>query len=79
VSRSFVRVFGITPKAFRAWNRLIRSAVPLTAIAHGLEFADLVPASRSISALTGHAPSAWRAACQLGRQSSPFKRVEHGG
>jgi AraC-like DNA-binding protein len=81
VSRGFARVFGITPKAFRletrarhAWNRVIRSNAPLTAIAHELEFADLGHMSRSISALTGHAPSAWRSA-HAPRRSSPFKRI----
>ena len=67
VSRGFHRAFGTTPKAFRlesrarrAWNVLLHSNTPLTAIAQELGFADLAHLSRSVTALTGAPPSDWR-------------------
>jgi AraC-like DNA-binding protein len=69
VSRGFRRAFGVSPQRFRleararaAWRRAVETPSSLTAIAHDLEFADLPHMSRSVSALTGHAPSAWREA-----------------
>ena len=69
LSRGFRRAFGVSPRRFRleararsAWIRLTRSPASLTAIAHDLEFADLAHMSRSVRALTGFAPSAWRLA-----------------
>ena len=69
VSRGFRQAFGVSPKLFRlevrtrrAWGLVVRSRRELTAIAHDLEFADLAHMSRSIVALTGRSPSAWRAA-----------------
>lgn len=68
LSRGFHRRFGVTPKMFRlesrarrAWATLIRTSVPLTSIAHEFGFSDLAHMSRSIAALTGWAPSCWRA------------------
>jgi AraC-like DNA-binding protein len=68
VSRGFRRAFGVTPKVFRiesrarrAWNLLLHSASPLTEIAHQMGFADHAHLSRSVAALTGAAPSYWRA------------------
>jgi AraC-like DNA-binding protein len=67
VSRGFRRAFGVSPKLFRlevrtrrAWSLVVRSRRQLTSIAHELEFADLAHMSRSIAALTGRSPSAWR-------------------
>jgi AraC-like DNA-binding protein len=67
ISRGFHRAFGVTPRVFRiesrarrAWNLLLRSPSPLTAIAHELGFADQAHLSRTISALTGAAPTYWR-------------------
>jgi AraC-like DNA-binding protein len=68
VSRGFRRAFGVTPKVFRiesrarrAWNLLSHSSSPLTEIAHQLGFADHAHLSRTVGALTGAPPSAWRA------------------
>jgi AraC-like DNA-binding protein len=79
VSRGFRSAFGVSPKLFRlesrarqAWNVLVRSDAPLTAIAHNLGFADLAHMSRSVCALTGFAPSVWRGAlAQLAALSEP--------
>jgi AraC-like DNA-binding protein len=67
ISRGFRRAFGVSPKLFRleirarrAWNAVVHSDRPLTRIAHELAFADLAHMSRSVSALTGAPPSAWR-------------------
>jgi AraC-like DNA-binding protein len=67
ISRGFHRAFGVTPQVFRiesrarrAWNLLLRSPSPLTSIAHELGFADQAHLSRTISALTGAAPTYWR-------------------
>jgi AraC-like DNA-binding protein len=67
VSRGFHRVFGVTPKLFRlesrargAWNRVLRSSTPLTAIAHETGFCDQAHLSRAVRALTGDPPSYWR-------------------
>jgi AraC-like DNA-binding protein len=40
------------------------SEEPLTGLAYDHGFADLAHMTRSVSALTGRPPSAWRAACK---------------
>jgi len=69
LSRGFRRAFGVPPRQFRletrarrAWAHLLTTRATLTEIACALEFADLAHMSRSVSALTGFSPSAWRAA-----------------
>src|SRR5215472_10642958 len=69
LSRGFRRAFGVSPRQFRletrarrAWTRLLTTRATLTDIACDLEFADLAHMSRSVRALTGFSPSAWRAA-----------------
>lgn len=69
LSRGFRRYFGTSPKLYRlearsrrAWQQVVRSSQTLTTIAHECGFADLAHLSRSIRALTGAPPSAWRAA-----------------
>ena len=69
LSRGFRRAFGVPPRQFRletrarrAWTRLLTTRAPLTDIACDLEFADLAHMSRSVRALTGFSPSAWREA-----------------
>lgn len=68
ISRGFSRTFGVNPRRFRleartrqAWKAIVSTSSPLTEIAHAHAFADLAHMTRSIGALTGHAPSAWRA------------------
>ena len=68
LSRGFGRYFGASPKRYRlearsrhAWQTVMRSPQTLTAIAHECGFADLAHLSRSVRALTGASPSAWRA------------------
>lgn len=69
LSRGFRRHFGTSPKLYRlearsrrAWQKILGSTQTLTAIAHEYGFADLAHLSRSVRALTGAPPSAWRAA-----------------
>ncbi|MBS0335197.1 MAG: helix-turn-helix transcriptional regulator [Proteobacteria bacterium] len=74
LSRGFRRHFGASPKRYRlearsrrAWGLVMRSSQTLTAIAHECGFADLAHLSRSVRALTGAPPSAWRARRDCGR------------
>lgn len=71
LSRGFRRYFGTSPKLYRlearsrlAWQKVMQSKQTLTAIAHECGFADLAHFSRSIRALTGAPPSAWRASAK---------------
>jgi AraC-like DNA-binding protein len=73
ISRGFGRVFGIPPASFRAEARARRafaliteSSASLAAIAAVGGFADQAHMCRSVRALTGSSPSAWR-------RSNPFK------
>lgn len=67
LSRGFRQTFGVTAKGFRletrarqAWAAVMRSDRSLTEIAHAHGFADLAHMSRSVAAVTGAPPSAWR-------------------
>ncbi|MDQ0465946.1 AraC-like DNA-binding protein [Caulobacter ginsengisoli] len=67
VARGFHRAFGASPRLFRleararrAWQAVRAGRGSLTRIAHEQGFADLAHMSRSIRALTGHSPAAWR-------------------
>jgi AraC-like DNA-binding protein len=69
VSRSFARVYGISPEAFRvrararrAWHAICGDATPLAGIAAELGFADQAHMTRSVRELTGRPPRAWRLA-----------------
>jgi AraC-like DNA-binding protein len=70
-SRTFTRIFGITPSAFRArararaaWKIVMRTDEPLASIAARLGFADQAHMTRGVKALTGHCPRVWRNACK---------------
>jgi len=83
VSRGFRAAFGTSPQRFRlesrtrrAWGAIIRLEVSLTAIAHLFGFADLAHLTRSVQALTGFSPSAWRGPDHLyPGMLSTFKRI----
>lgn len=67
LSRGFQREFGVSPKQFRleararrAWHEILVSPRSLTTLAHEFGFSDLAHFSRSVRALTGYPPSAWR-------------------
>jgi len=69
VSRGFAKVFGISPAAFRArararlaWKAIRGTEEPLAVIAADLGFADQSHMTRSVNAMTGAAPGAWRSA-----------------
>jgi AraC-like DNA-binding protein len=77
VSRQFGRVYGVSPQRFRleyrarqAWLACMGGAPSLTALAHDLGFADLAHMSRSVAALTGRTPSAWRQSAAMASISS---------
>lgn len=81
LSRGFRRYFGTSPKLYRlearsrrAWQQVVRSSQTLTTIAHECGFADLAHLSRSIRALTGASPSAWRASVKAARPESCVDR-----
>jgi AraC-like DNA-binding protein len=71
LSRTFAKVFGISPCAFRARARTrlalgaIRTAsTPLSAIAAEFGFSDQAHMARSVKIMTGRCPGAWRSGCK---------------
>jgi AraC-like DNA-binding protein len=71
LSRSFAKVFGISPCAFRArartrlaWRAIRTTGTALSAIAAHCGFADQAHMTRSVKTMTGRCPSAWRPACK---------------
>lgn len=69
LSRGFKRLYGVSPKryraelrAYRAWRRLVETSQAASGIAVELGFADQPHMIRAVSALTGAPPSAWRLA-----------------
>lgn len=66
LSRGFRRAYGVTPMAFRARARVLRSlgmigaGEALSEVAAACGFADQAHLSRSFRALTGQAPGRWR-------------------
>jgi AraC-like DNA-binding protein len=71
LSRSFAKVFGISPSGFRArartrqaWRAIRTTGLPLSAIAADLGFADQAHMTRSLKTVTGRCPGAWRSACK---------------
>jgi AraC-like DNA-binding protein len=74
LSRGFRDVYQASPQRFRlqartrrAWRRVLEETCSLTRIAHECAFADLAHMSRSIAAMTGHSPAAWRRSRALPR------------
>ena len=70
VSRGFTRAYGVGPAQFArelrarsAWFELVRSRESLAAIAADSGFADQAHMTRSVKALTGVPPGAWRSNC----------------
>lgn len=70
-SRSFAKVFGISPCAFRArartrqaWRAIRTTSTPLSAIAAQVGFSDQAHMARCVKTLTGRSPSAWRSGCK---------------
>jgi AraC-like DNA-binding protein len=70
-SRSFAKVFAISPCAFRArartrqaWRAIRTTRTPLSAIAAQFGFSDQAHLARSVKTMTGHCPSAWRSGCK---------------
>jgi AraC-like DNA-binding protein len=67
VARSFSAAFGVSARRFRAelkvraaWLQIVRTRDGLAQIAAATGFADQAHMTRSVRALTGAAPSAWR-------------------
>jgi AraC-like DNA-binding protein len=68
LSRGFRRVYQVSPATFRAqvratlaWQRVMRTHEPLSAIACEQGFADQAHMTRAIGMITGYTPSHWRA------------------
>lgn len=73
VSRTFSRIWAVTPARFRAdvrarkaWRAIVSCDAPLAALAADAGFADQAHLTREVVALTGRSPGAWR-------RSNPFK------
>jgi len=73
VSRTFARIWAVTPARFRAdvrarkaWRSIVSSKLPLAALAAEAGFADQAHFTREILAVTGRTPGTWR-------RSNPFK------
>jgi AraC-like DNA-binding protein len=73
VSRTFGRIWAVTPARFRAdvrarkaWRAIVSTAAPLAALAADVGFADQAHLTREVIQLTGRSPGAWR-------RSNPFK------
>jgi len=71
LSRGFAKVFGISPRAFRArartrqaWRTIRTADRPLSAIAAHFGFADQAHMTRSVKTMTDSCPSAWRSVCK---------------
>jgi AraC-like DNA-binding protein len=71
LSRSFAKIFGISPRAFRArararqaWRAIRTTDIPQSAIAANFGFADQAHMTRSVRNLTGKCPNIWRATCK---------------
>ena len=67
LSRGFRKLYGLSPKAFRAqmrarnaWREIVDSRKPLSAIASEGGFSDQAHMTRALRALTGHTPAQWR-------------------
>jgi len=67
VSRGFQQVYGVSPSAFRAqmrgrtaWRRILDADNALAELAYELGFADQAHMTRTVRAITGQPPSAWR-------------------
>lgn len=85
LSRGFRRYFGTSPKLYRlearsrrAWQKVVQSTQTLTTIAHECGFADLAHLSRSVRALTGASPSAWRASLKSVQTESSNPNAPNG-
>jgi AraC-like DNA-binding protein len=70
-SRSFAKVFGVSPCAFRArartrqaWRAIGTTNTSLSAIAAQVGFSDQAHMARCVKTLTGRSPSAWRSGCK---------------
>ena len=81
LSRGFQRVFGTTPRAFRArlrarraWRAIIRGRLPLGYIAAEFGFADQPHMTRDVRAVTGSTPGAWRAMIKCVQDGKPCLR-----
>jgi AraC-like DNA-binding protein len=68
VSRGFRQVYGVPPSSFRAqlrgrlaWRRILDAGQALTDLAYELGFADQAHMTRTVRAITGRSPRAWRA------------------
>jgi len=87
VSRGFRSAYGVSPVQFRAelraraaWLRLTGTRDPMSNIAVDLAFSDQAHMTRSVAALTGATPSAWRRTYSLKSESehtySPATQTE---
>jgi AraC-like DNA-binding protein len=68
VSRGFRQLYGTSPNAFRAeqrgrlaWKRIVTGNPPFADLAFSLGFADQAHMARTVRAITGAVPTAWRA------------------
>jgi AraC-like DNA-binding protein len=67
VSRGFRKVFGVSPSAYRAqargrlaWSEMVCGSEPLSSVALDWGFCDQAHMTRTVHAITGKPPGAWR-------------------
>lgn len=67
VARAFRRAYGVSPQRYRleaqarrAWRELCRGSQPLAAVALDAGFSDQPHMTRTVLAVTGRTPGAWR-------------------
>jgi AraC-like DNA-binding protein len=82
LSRSFAKVFEISPSAFRAtararqaWRAIRTTDAPLSAIAAHCGFADQAHMTRSVKTMTGSCPGAWRSTLQIDSRHAGMQRI----
>lgn len=84
LSRAFRAAYGVSARQLRlelrtraAWVAIRRTCEPLSAIALAAGFADQAHMTRSVRALTGAPPMAWRHAAERARRQSSRREDPH--
>jgi AraC-like DNA-binding protein len=78
LSRGFRKVFGVSPSAYRcqargrrAWSHTVGRSEPLSSVALDCGFCDQAHMTRTVRAITGKPPGAWRREVKFIQDASP--------